>query len=118
MGLEGIDAAFAAALAAAEERGRLRGLQEAADRIRELGLATASEPVVQPSVRVDPGDVSIKELGLHPRAWRALSDEGWTTVAHIIPKTDEELLVLNGFGQQSLETLDAALAELGVARVQ
>ena len=67
------------------------------------------------SEAAEPTDIG--GLGLPPRTEKMLLDAGYSTVPQLLEvlRTDESsLLQIKGFGEKSLETLKAALAEKGM----
>ena len=76
----------------------------------EAPVADASEPAPD---AVSEQDTNLSDLGISPRVTSALAAEGIETVADVISKTDDELLVIKGFGARSLDELRSALADAG-----
>ena len=60
-------------------------------------------------------DVTIEQLGLSVRAYRALQQSGICTVRDIISKDLSQLMSIKHFGKKSLEELDSRLLELGLS---
>mgnify|MGYP000123677064 CR=1 FL=1 len=55
----------------------------------------------------------LEELGFEARACNLLREEGIITLGDLLARSREELLDIHGFGEKTLERLEARLAELG-----
>lgn len=57
--------------------------------------------------------VPLSELGIEPRAGNLLREQGIATLGDLITRTREELLDIGGFGEKTLERVEARVHELG-----
>ena len=59
-------------------------------------------------------DTPIDGLGLHPRAYNALSQAGLRTVGEVLALHEEELMSVRNFGLRSLREVSDAFGERGI----
>jgi DNA-directed RNA polymerase subunit alpha len=57
--------------------------------------------------------VPLSELGIEPRAANLLREQGIVTLGDLLTRTREELLDIGGFGEKTLERVEARVRELG-----
>jgi len=62
----------------------------------------------------DKYNMAIEDLNLSMRAYNCLRRSGLITVAHVLEKSEEELLALRNFGRKSYDELREKLDELGL----
>jgi len=66
----------------------------------------------------DKYNMAIEDLNLSMRAYNCLRRSGLITVAHVLEKSEEELLALRNFGRKSYDELRDKLDELGLLSLE